>query len=89
MSIRIPLVMVLAGLSCGAAAFPEGPSSKAQETSETWLQLQPRGLHASEKSQAATPVEKDKSMERWLKAYENKIPEAAERGVSSSKGGSR
>lgn len=75
MNVRIPLLIVLAGFSCAAAAVPEGPSSKAQETTETWLQLQPRGLHASSNPQATTPKEYDKTMERWLKVYDYKIPE--------------
>ncbi|WP_110971344.1 DUF3613 domain-containing protein [Pseudomonas huaxiensis] len=75
MNVRIPLLIVLAGFSCAAAAVPEGPSSKAQETTETWLQLQPRGLHASSNPQATTPKEYDKTMERWQKVYDYKIPD--------------
>lgn len=75
MNVRIPLLIVLAGFSCAVAAAPEGPSSKAQETTETWLQLQPRGLHASSNPQATTPMEKDKALERLKKVYDYKIPE--------------
>ena len=75
MNVRIPLLMVLAGFSCVAAAELEGPSSKAQEGTETWLQLQSRGIHASRNAQAATATEREKAMERWIKVYNYEIPE--------------
>jgi len=75
MNLRICTLALLAVVPLGASAIPPGPSSKAQLTTETWLQLQPRGLHASDKAQSSTAVEYDKSLERWLKVYEYKIPE--------------
>lgn len=66
---------LLASLPLVASAMPPGPSSKSQLTTETWLQLQPRGLHASDKPQVQTAREYDKSMARWLKVYDYKIPE--------------
>ncbi|WP_175653336.1 DUF3613 domain-containing protein [Pseudomonas sp. Marseille-P9899] len=86
MNVRIPLLIVLAGFSCAVAAAPEGPSSKAQETTETWLQLQPRGLHASSNPQATTPMEYDKSMERFKKVYDYKIPEVVKWEKATSSG---
>lgn len=75
MKVRMSLLIVLAGVSCTAVAMPEGPSSKAQAGTEAWLQLQPKGLHASANPQASTAVERDKAAERWMKVYEYKIPE--------------
>lgn len=75
MKVRIVAVLLLASVPVAAQAIPEGPSSQAQLTTETWLQLQPRGVHASDKRQDTTPREYDKSMERWLKVYDYKIPE--------------
>ncbi|MDU9394242.1 DUF3613 domain-containing protein [Pseudomonas japonica] len=90
MNVRLLALMLLASAPLGAAAMPPGPSSKAQLTTETWLQLQPRGLHASDKPQNATPREYDKSTERWLKAYDYKIPEVFkwDKMSSGSSGGS-
>jgi|GEM_PF-773510 len=91
MKARILTVTLLASLPLMASAMPPGPSSKAQLTTETWLQLQPRGLHASDKPQEATPREYDKSMERWLKVYDYKIPEVFkwEKVSSGSSGGTK
>lgn len=89
MKVRTLTLALLASLPLAATAMPPGPSSKAQLTTETWLQLQPRGLHASDKPQEATPREYDKSMERWLKVYDYKIPEVFkwEKMSSKSSGG--
>lgn len=85
---KVGIVAVL--ISClplAAQAIPEGPSSKAQLTTETWLQLQPRGLHASDKRQDATPREYDQTMERWIKVYDYKIPEHFKWEKVDSEGG--
>lgn len=89
MKARILTLTLLASLPLGAGAMPPGPSSKAQLTTETWLQLQPRGLHASDKPQQATPREYDKSMERWMNVYDYPIPEVFkwEKMSSESSGG--
>lgn len=75
MKVRILTLTLLASLPLVASAMPPGPSSKSQLTTETWLQLQPSGLHASDKPQTQTVREYDKSMERWLNVYKYKIPE--------------
>ena len=87
MNVRILALTLLAGIPLSAPAMPPGPSSKAQLTTETWLQLQPRGLHASDKPQNTTPREYDKSMERWLKVYDYKLPEVFKWEKMSSGGG--
>lgn len=75
MKVRTVAMMLLAGLPVAAQAIPEGPSSKEQLTTETWLQLQPRASEASKKPQVATPREYNKAMERWIKVYDYEIPE--------------
>jgi hypothetical protein len=90
MKVQLLALTLLAGVPLATEAMPAGPSSKAQLTTETWLQLQPRGLHASDKPQQATPREYDKTMERWLKVYDYKIPEVFkwEKMESGGAGGS-
>ena len=85
---RFALVL-LAGLPLAASAIPPGPSSPPQAVTEAWLQLQPSGQKASAKAQNSTPREYDKSMERWLKVYDYKIPEVFkwEKMSSGSSGG--
>ncbi|NNJ17684.1 DUF3613 domain-containing protein [Pseudomonas putida CSV86] len=75
MKTRILTLTLLASLPLLASAMPPGPSSKPQLTTETWLQLQPRGLHASDKPQEQTAREYDETMARWLKVYKYEIPE--------------
>ncbi|MDR0277120.1 MAG: DUF3613 domain-containing protein [Paucimonas sp.] len=90
MNVRILVLTLLAGLPLAASAMPPGPSSRAQATTEAWLQLQPSGEKASDKAQSSTAREHDKSMERWLKVYDYKIPEVFkwEKMSSGSSGGS-
>ncbi|MGH8379722.1 DUF3613 domain-containing protein [Pseudomonas sp.] len=56
-------------------AMEAGPSSKAQQTTEAWLQLQARNMQASKIPQSATPKEREQSMQRWLDSYKYVIPD--------------
>ncbi|MDD2060225.1 DUF3613 domain-containing protein [Pseudomonas sp. GD03860] len=69
------LLLALSNLPLAAQAIEEGPSSKAQKGTETWLQLQARNQQASKKPQTATPKERERSMQRWLDSYKYEIPE--------------
>ena len=66
---------VLFGLHSMAWAIEPGPSSKAQQQTETWLQLQVKGTAASKTPQTATPTEREQSLQRWLDSNNHKIPE--------------
>lgn len=71
--------LICIGLLCGlhsmAWAIEAGPSSKAQQQTETWLQLQVKGTAASKTPQTATPTEREQSLQRWLDSNNHKIPE--------------
>ncbi|MDD1012908.1 DUF3613 domain-containing protein [Pseudomonas rubra] len=69
------LLLALSALPLTALALEAGPSSKAQQTTEAWLQLQARNLEASKIPQTATPKERDQSMQRWLDSYKYVIPD--------------
>jgi hypothetical protein len=58
-----------------AQAIEPGPSSKSQQQTETWLNLQASGKAASPIPQPAAPIERDLSMQRWLDSYQHPIPE--------------
>lgn len=65
-------------LTLGAApawAIEPGPSSRAQQGTEQWLQMQSSGQVASRNPQATTAVEHDAAMQRWLESYKLKIPQ--------------
>lgn len=91
MKVRFLTSMLLAGLPLAASAMPPGPSSPQQAVTEAWVQLQPSGEKASAKAQNSTPREYDKSMERWIKVYDYKIPEVFkwEKMSSGGSGGSK
>ena len=72
---RSLLLLALSTLPLAALALEGGPSSKAQQTTEAWLQLQARNLEASKIPQTATPKERDQSMQRWLDSYKYVIPD--------------
>ncbi|MHA6197515.1 DUF3613 domain-containing protein [Pseudomonas wadenswilerensis] len=90
MNVKV-LSLLLAGLPLVASAMPPGPSSPPQAATEAWLQLQPSGRQASTTVQNSTPREYDKSMERWMKVYDYKIPEVFkwEKMSSGGAGGSK
>ncbi|TDF79664.1 DUF3613 domain-containing protein [Pseudomonas sp. H9] len=58
-----------------ALEIDEQPSAKGQTATETWLQLQARNEKASKTPQAATPKEREQSMQRWLDSYKYAIPD--------------
>ncbi|MGH8438040.1 MAG: DUF3613 domain-containing protein [Pseudomonas sp.] len=57
------------------SAIEPGPSSKAQQGTEAWLQMQARNEQASKIPQSATPKEREQSMQRWLDSYKYVIPD--------------
>ena len=67
--------IALLSLTCSAWAIEPGPSSKQQQQTEAWLQLQPSAKAASPTPQTATPAERDLSLQRWLNSYRHEIPE--------------
>jgi hypothetical protein len=69
------LLLALSALPLASPAIEAGPSSKAQLTTEAWLQLQARNLEASKIPQTATPKEREQSMQRWLDSYKYEIPD--------------
>jgi hypothetical protein len=68
-------IACLLGVATGAWAIEPGPSSPVQQDTEAWLQLQPRGVAASNNPQATTPTEKELGLQRWLKTYSHEIPD--------------
>ncbi|MFJ3483651.1 DUF3613 domain-containing protein [Pseudomonas sp. NPDC090202] len=82
--------LCLAGLSGAAMAIDPGPSSPTQQQTEAWLQLQASGKAASPIPQAASPIERDLSMQRWLNSYQHPIPDFFEQkkggNISSGSG---
>lgn len=69
------LLLTLSSISLTASAIEPGPSSKAQQATETWLQMQARNEQASKIPQTATPKEREQSMQRWLDSYKYVIPD--------------
>ncbi|KFE51910.1 DUF3613 domain-containing protein [Pseudomonas syringae] len=72
---RKVVFIALLSLAANAWAIDSGPSSKQQQQTETWLQLQPSAKAASPIPQTATPAERDLSLQRWLNSYSHEIPE--------------
>jgi hypothetical protein len=72
---RLTVCIALLGLAANAWAIDPGPSSKQQQQTEAWLQLQPSAKAASPIPQTATPAERDLSLQRWLNSYSHEIPE--------------
>lgn len=73
-----PLTLCCLGLltlPLAAHAIDPGPSSPQQQETEVWLQLQSHNVVASEKPQTATATERELSMQRWLKSYQQEIPQ--------------
>lgn len=59
------------------AAAPTTPGTTARDQQEvlTWLELQSSGRAASANRQSATPAERDRAYQRYLKSYTREIPE--------------
>ncbi|MES2868024.1 MAG: DUF3613 domain-containing protein [Pseudomonadota bacterium] len=72
-SIRVGVLLAL--LPLGAVAIEPGPSSREQQETENWLQLQVNGTVQSPVRQVATPAERERSLQRWLDSYQHPIPE--------------
>ncbi|WP_249678012.1 DUF3613 domain-containing protein [Pseudomonas abieticivorans] len=72
-------------LSAGAWAIEPGPSSKPQQGTEQWLQLQSSQRAASRTPQAATATERELAMQRWLESYQHKIPDFFDQAKSGGK----
>ncbi|WP_019408764.1 DUF3613 domain-containing protein [Pseudomonas psychrophila] len=75
MKLSIRVGLLLAVMPLGAFAIEPGPSSKNQQETENWLQLQVSGRAQSPVSQTATSAERERSLQRWLDSYTHPIPE--------------
>jgi hypothetical protein len=75
MTFSIRVGVLLAVLPLSALAIEPGPSSRAQQETENWLQLQVSGKVQSPIRQVATPAERERSLQRWLDSYTHPIPE--------------
>ncbi|MFR0693656.1 DUF3613 domain-containing protein [Enterobacterales bacterium AE_CKDN230030158-1A_HGKHYDSX7] len=52
-----------------------GTTARDQQEVLTWLELQSSGRAASVNRQSATPAERDRAYQRYLKSYTREIPE--------------
>jgi len=68
------LIVCLTCLSASAWAIDPGPSSAAQQGTESWMQLQIRGVVASTNLQTASAAERELAMQRWLNSFTYPIP---------------
>ena len=78
------LILCMTCLSTTTWAIEPGPSSAAQQGTESWMQLQIRGVVASTNLQTASATERELAMQRWLNSFTWPIPEFFEQ----KKGGS-
>ncbi|AHL35297.1 hypothetical protein CD58_21545 [Pseudomonas brassicacearum] len=69
------MFVCMACLSTTAWAIEPGPSSAAQQGTESWMQLQIRGVVASTHLQTASATERELAMQRWLNSFNYPIPE--------------
>lgn len=69
------MIVCMIGLSTPAWAIEPGPSSAAQQGTESWMQLQIRGVVASTSLQTASATERELAMQRWLNSFTYPIPE--------------
>ncbi|MCG6575547.1 DUF3613 domain-containing protein [Pseudomonas sp. AF32] len=69
------LIVGIACLSTSAWAIEPGPSSAAQQGTESWMQLQIRGVVASTNLQTVSATERELAMRRWLNSFNYPIPE--------------
>jgi hypothetical protein len=79
MSARILIGLLLAAplLACATdAPRPQaGTTAGDQQEVLSWLELQSSGRAASANHQSATPAERDRAYQRYLKSYTREIPE--------------
>ncbi|AOZ13521.1 hypothetical protein AA042_13305 [Pseudomonas lundensis] len=73
MTVRVGVLLVWMPLS--ALAIEPGPSSRYQQETENWLQVQVSGKEGSTVPQTLTPQEREQSLQRLLKSYDHEIPE--------------
>lgn len=78
-------IVSLMALAQGAWAAEKG-DSPWQEQTQNWLQLQSQGRQASPTPQAATPAEREQSMQRWLDSYKHEIPDFFEQKTGGKTG---
>ncbi|AXA56498.1 DUF3613 domain-containing protein [Pseudomonas thivervalensis] len=69
------MIVCMVSLSTAAWAIEPGPSSAAQQGTESWMQLQIRGVVASTNLQTASAAEREMAMQRWLNSFNYPIPE--------------
>ncbi|SCZ45898.1 MULTISPECIES: DUF3613 domain-containing protein [unclassified Pseudomonas] len=69
------MIACMVTLSSSAWAIDPGPSSAAQQGTESWMQLQIRGVVASTNLQTASAAEREMAMQRWLNSFNYPIPE--------------
>ncbi|SFL30351.1 DUF3613 domain-containing protein [Pseudomonas sp. NFACC46-3] len=69
------MIVCMVTLSSSAWAIDPGPSSAAQQGTESWMQLQIRGVVASTNLQTASAAEREMAMQRWLNSFNYPIPE--------------
>ncbi|WP_207282655.1 DUF3613 domain-containing protein [Pseudomonas sp. FW300-N2F2] len=69
------MIVCMVSLSTTAWAIEPGPASAAQQGTESWMQLQIRGVVASTNLQTASAAEREMAMQRWLNSFNYPIPE--------------
>jgi len=69
------MILCMTCLSATAWAIEPGPASPAQQGTESWMQLQIRGVVASTNLQTASAAERELAMQRWLNSFTYPIPE--------------
>jgi len=69
------MIVCMVSLSTAAWAIEPGPASAAQQGTESWMQLQIRGVVASTNLQTASAAEREMAMQRWLNSFNYPIPE--------------
>ncbi|WP_447752686.1 DUF3613 domain-containing protein [Pseudomonas nicosulfuronedens] len=69
------LVSPLLAQAMDSAHTDAGTAARDQQEVLAWLQLQSSGQAASNNRQSATPAERDRAYQRYLKSYTREIPE--------------
>ncbi|MCP8464697.1 DUF3613 domain-containing protein [Pseudomonas sp. ZM23] len=74
--LAVPLLAQAVEATPTAAAITEpGTTERDQQEVLTWLELQASGKAASPYRQSATPAERDRAYQRYLKSYTREMPE--------------
>lgn len=69
-------VLGLIGSLSGLAVAQQGTPAASESRAGAWLAIQSGNQQASSTPQVATDLERDKAVERFLKTYDNPIPES-------------